>query len=323
MKLKGKSILVTGGAGFIGSHLVDELISKGPENIVVVASSVEKSGNLANAKNKFRKLKIINEDASNYNAMEKIAQNNNFDFVFNLAVIPLPVSLIEPRQAFQKNVGIAMCICELARNGKIGKIIHFSSAETLGTAKRLPMDENHAAYPETPYAASKAACDNLVYSYHRTFGIKASIPRLFNVYGPRQNIGKYAALIPMAIRKALDNETVVIQGDGRQTRDYIYVADAVKGVIAIAESENTNGEIINIASGKEISVNKAVREIMNCLGKRAKITYTSERPGDVRRQVADISKAKKLLKFKPIVSFSEGIKATVEWYRNCRSLKTP
>ena len=318
MRLKGKSILVTGGAGFIGSHLVDGLISKEPESIVITSSSAGNMRNLAGAQNKFRKLKLIKQDASNYNAMKKITQENNFDFVFNLAAIPLPASLIKPKRTFQKNVDITMCICEIARTDKIGKIIHFSSSETLGTARKIPMDEDYAGYSETPYAASKTACDHLIYSYHRTFGIKASILRPFNVYGPRQKTGKYAALIPLTIKKVLDNEPVTIYGDGQQTRDYIYVTDVVKGAIAIAESENTDGEIINIASGKEITVNKVVNAVVNCLGKKSEVIYKNERPGDVRRQVADISKAERLLQFKPDVSFNEGIKITAKWYKNNR-----
>ena len=321
MKLKGKFILVTGGAGFIGSHLVDGLISKEPESIVIItSSSIGKIHNLVNAQNKFRKLKIIKQDASNYNSMKKITQENNFDFVFNLAVIPLPASLIKPKWTFQKNVDITMCICEIARTDKLGKIIHFSSSETLGTARKIPMDEDHAGYSETPYAASKTACDHLIYSYHSTFGIKASIIRPFNVYGPRQKMGKYTALIPQTIKKALDNEPITIYGDGKQTRDYVYVTDVVKGAIAAAESENTDGEIINIASGKEITVNKVVNEVINCLGKKSEIVYKNKRQGDVARQVADISKAERLLQFKPDMPFNKGIKITTEWYKNNRKL---
>lgn len=318
MKMQGKSILITGGAGFIGSHLVDGLISKEPDSIVITSHSTGKMHNLDHAKNKFLKLKIIRQDASNYHAMKKLARDNNFDMVFNLAVIPLPASLIRPKWTFQKNIDITMCICEIARMGKIGKIIHFSSSETLGTAREIPMDEYHVAYSETPYAASKTACDHLIYSYHSTFEIKASIIRPFNVYGPRQKMGKYTALIPQTIKKALDNQPIIIYGDGRQTRDYIYVTDVVKGAIAAAESENIDGEIINIASGKEITVNQVVNEVINCLGKRSEIVYKNKRPGDVARQVADISKAERLLKFKPGMPFNKGIKITTDWYKNNR-----
>ena len=320
MSLKNKSVLVTGGAGFIGSHLVDRIIKEEPENLVVVDDFFLGSmQNLSEAKESFKDLKIYNQDASEYNKMEEIIIDNNIEVIFDLATIPLPVSLEKPRWSYETNIKRCLTLCELIRNDRFDTLIHCSSSEAYGSLKYKPMDEEHPWNPTTPYAASKAAEDHLVFSYYHTFGIDMAIIRPFNNYGPRQNVGNYAGVIPLTIKRILNGESPVIYGDGNQTRDYIYVTDTAEASIKVYNYKNTRGKVINIASGKEISINEIVNTIAKYLGYDKPIVYKDPRPGDVRRHFADISLAKKLIAFKPSVSFEDGIKYTIEWYKTLLS----
>jgi len=316
MSLRNKSALVTGGAGFIGSHLIDRLIKEDPKKIVIVDNFfLGKKANLNEAIKHYPELKVYNQDVSDYIKMAKIMKNESIDVVFNLAVIPLPTSLTKPRWTFEQNINITLSTCELARNGFFDTLIHFSSSEAYGTCEYAPMDENHPLNSTTPYAASKASSDQLIFSYCKTFGIDAAIIRPFNNYGPRQNEGNYAGVIPLTIKRILNGEPPVIYGDGKQTRDYLYVTDTANAAVDIYGNKNTRGKVLNIASGKEISIETLIKMIAECLEYNKPISYEQSRPGDVRRHVADICLAEELINFKPIVSFEEGLESTIEWYK--------
>jgi UDP-glucose 4-epimerase len=320
MKLKNKSILVTGGAGFIGSHLVDRLIREEPERIIVVDDFfIGKIQNVSEAKEKFENLKIYNQDASEYDKMKEIVADNGIDVIFDLATIPLPASLEKPRWSYEKNVNRCLALCELIRNDYFDILIHYSSSEAYGSLKYEPMDEKHPWNPKTPYAASKAAEDHLVFSYYHTFGIEMSIIRPFNNYGPRQNLEKYAGVIPVTIKRILNRESPVIYGDGNQTRDYLYVTDTADASVKIYNHKNTREKVINVASGKEISIKEIITLIAEYLDCRMPIIHKEARAGDVQRHFANISLAKKLIGFKPTVTFKEGIEHTIEWYKKVLS----
>ena len=177
------------------------------------------------------------------------------------------------------------------------------------------MDEKHPLNSTTPYAASKAAEDQLVFSYCRTFGIDATIIRPFNNYGPRQNEGSYAGVIPITIQRILNDEAPVIYGDGTQTRDYLYVTDTANATIDVYNSKSTRGKVLNIASGKEVSIETLVKLIAKYLNCDKPIVYEQERIGDVRRHIANVYLAEDLIDFKPIMGFEEGLKKTVDWYK--------
>lgn len=317
MSLSNKSVLVTGGAGFIGSYLVDQLIREKPSNLVVADNFfLGKESNLNEANLSYPQLKVYHQDASDYAAMKDIVQSEGIQVVFNLAVIPLPASLDKPRWAYEHNNSITLCFCELAREGYFDTLIHFSSSEAYGSCQYAPMDESHPLVPTTPYGASKAATDLLVLSYIKTFNIDASIIRPFNNYGPRQNEGNYAGVIPLTIKRILSNEAPVIYGDGEQTRDYVYVTDTAEAAVRIYNRENTRGRIINIASGSEITINKLVRLITEYTGYDGAIVYEEKRLGDVRRFIASTDLARDLLGFEPKTGFEDGLKLTIEWYKN-------
>ncbi|MEK6967644.1 MAG: GDP-mannose 4,6-dehydratase [Nanoarchaeota archaeon] len=314
--LRNKSVLVTGGAGFIGSHLIEEIIKERPRHIVVVDNFfLGDMKNLSDAKKKFNSLTVKNQDASDYKKMKLIIKENEIDAVFNLAMVPLPVSLVKPEWSFDINVKITRALCQLLREDTFKTLCHYSSSEVYGTALKDKMDEQHPLFPHTPYAASKAACDHLVYSYYKTFGIDMLIVRPFNNFGPRQNDMSYAGVIPITIKRIMNNQTPVIYGDGMQTRDFLFVRDTAKATVTAYKSSNTHGKIINVASGKETSVNTLVKIICNELSWTKPVKYEGARPGDVKRHLGDITLAKKLINFKPSVNLEDGIKETVMWYK--------
>ena len=318
MSLKNRSVLITGGAGFIGSHLVDRLIREQPDNLIVVDNLfLGKKDNLDAAYREYPRLKFYKRDASDRSAMQDILEEENVDVVFNLAVVPLPASLECPAYAFRKNVAITLTLCELLNhNSLFNTLIHYSSSEAYGTCEYAPMDEDHPLNGTTPYAASKSASDMLVLSYYRTFGIDTAIVRPFNNYGPRQNEGSFCAVIPETMKRILKGDSPIIYGDGKQTRDYIYVTDTCEATIKVYENKSSRGKAINIASGEEVSIEYVISLISEYLGSSKKPVYEPERLGDVRRHIANTFLAKDLLGFTPQVKFEDGMKATVAWYRD-------
>lgn len=316
MELKGRSVMVTGGAGFIGSHLVDRLITEEPSRIVVCSNYfLGRESNLAGAQETFDGLVIRKVDVADYDAMARIVQDEGVEVVFNLAVIPLPTCLEKPEWTVRQNIDMTLTVCRLARLGLFSTLVQFSSSEAYGTALYSPMDENHPLNPETPYAASKAATDHIALSYARTFDIDVTVVRPFNNYGPRQNWGQYAGLIPLTVRRMVEGEPIVVFGDGRQTRDFIYVTDTTDAVVRIASSENTRGRVINVASGTEVAIIDLLELIAREMGYTEEFVYKEPRPGDVRRHVADVTLARELVGFEARVGIEEGISKTVAWYK--------
>ena len=314
--LKGKRVLVTGGAGFIGSHLVDRIVCDSPRRLVVVDNLyLGREENLEQARGSRPDLVLEAQDASDYESMERIVRDEKIDVVFNLAVIPLPASLVRPRWTIEQNVAITTVACELLRTGAYSTLIHFSSSEAYGSAAYVPMDEAHPSIPSTPYAASKVSSDQVVLSYWHTFGLDAAIIRPFNNFGPRQNSGTYAGIIPVVVQRALRGEPIEIYGDGEQTRDFVFVRDTTDAAVRIYETPETRGRVINIASGREVSVNMLVMELLDVLGVEVPVTHVEPRAGDVRRHWASIELARKLIGFEPATSLRQGLVETVAWYR--------
>jgi UDP-glucose 4-epimerase len=314
--LTGRSVLITGGAGFIGSHLVDRLIRESPANLVVVDNLfLGKDDNLDQARRAFPALKCYRADASRYDALEQILDAEGIEVVFNLAVIPLPTSLERPRWTIDTNVALTTAACELLRQGHYRTLIQFSSSETYGSARTVPMDENHLMAPTTPYAASKLAGDHVALSYRETFGLDVAIVRPFNGFGPRQNEGAYAGVIPIVVRRALRGEPVTIFGDGEQSRDFIFVRDIADAAVRIYEEPATRGRVLNIASGREVSINYLVRTLFEIVGNDVPVRHEPGRPGDVRRHVGGVELARHLIGFAPRTGLRDGLAETVAWYR--------
>jgi len=335
LKLEGKTVCVAGGAGFIGSHLCDKLIEHRPERIVIVDDfSLGKESNLSKLipiewsrwpreftwepAFEYNNVVIYGVDASRYKAMRKIYKRENIDVTFNLAVIPLPASLEEPKRAIDVNILIISNLCDLLQRGYYDTLIHTSSSEAYGTAIFKEMNENHPTRPITPYAASKLACDHIALSYHLTFGLDIAIARPFNCYGPRQNEKSYAAVIPITISRILAGESPIIHGDGQQTRDFSYVEDLAEVLPKIYELPSTRGRVINLATGKETSIHDLIHMIMKLMDYSGPVINEPSRPGDVRRHCGDISLACRLMNYAPKTGYEEGLRRTIEWYRKSR-----
>ncbi len=318
MKLSQKNVMVTGGAGFIGSHLVDRIARENPANLVVVDSFfLGNEENLIEARKSFPSLKLYRMDASNLAAMLQLVTAEKIDVVFDLAVIPLPTSLDFPTWTIETNVGIASTFCELARRGYIQTLVHCSSSEAYGSAIHVPMSENHPLVPCTPYAASKAACDHIVLSYRETYNIDAVVVRPFNNFGPRQNPGSYAGIIPIVVRRVLNKTPIEIFDDGEQTRDFIFVRDTVDAMVKIYEEEKTRGQVINIGSGQETSMNSLVSQLTAVMNaSHHPVFHSAARPGDVRRHCGDVTRLKELTGFEPRTISTETLTETAEWYRS-------
>ncbi|MEO6200809.1 MAG: GDP-mannose 4,6-dehydratase [Cryobacterium sp.] len=316
MSVRSKSILVTGGAGFIGSHLVDRLIRDEPSRITVVDNFfLGNLDNLADALTARPDLEIIRVDASDLAAMQDVVTANKVDTVFDLAMVPLPTSLTYPDWTIRTNVGIATTFCEITRRGLIDRFIHVSSSEAYGSARYVPMDENHPHDAITPYAASKSATDHIIESYVQTFNIDATVIRPFNNIGPRQNPGTYAGIVPIIVRRVLAGLPVEIYGDGEQTRDLSYVGDTVELMAQIQASPDCRGKVLNVATGVETSVNELVRRILSLLGREDHpVVHTDPRPGDVRRHCADVTRLTALIGHQPSALSDESLKKTVDWY---------
>ena len=314
--LKGKNVLVTGGAGFIGSHLTDALLKAGVNKLVVVDNFfVGKMENLQNALANYENIKIYKENAADLGAMEAIIKQEQIEIVYNMATMALIYSFFNPHGAYMINVQIADVLMNLMRNGAFKTLIHMSSSEAYGTAMYAPMDENHPMYPTTPYAAGKAAADLLIKSFYNVYKLDITIIRPFNNYGPRQNEGNLAGIIPITAKRILTGQKPVIEGDGEQTRDYIYVEDTVRGLLLAYENgEKTRGEIINLGSGKELKIKSIIENISKYYNYQGEIEYKPERTADVKRLCASSEKAKKLLGFEPEIDFEEGIVKTLNWY---------
>lgn len=317
MPIRTRSVLVTGGAGFIGSHLVDRLIKENPRKLVVVDNFfLGSEANLIDARAARPDLEVLRLDASDLASMQDVVTEHEVDTVFDLAVVPLPTSLTYPHWTMTTNIGITSTFCEIARRGLVGRLVHMSSSEAYGSGRYVPMDEAHPDDAITPYAASKAAEDHIIRSYVQTFGIDATVIRPFNNYGPRQNPGSYAGIIPIIVQRVMNGQPIDVHGDGEQTRDFTFVRDTADLTVAIHETPACRGEEINVATGVGTSVNELVSRILRLMNvPDHPVIHTPERPGDVRRHMADVSKLVKLLGRQPAVLSDDALGETVEWYR--------
>lgn len=313
--IQGKHVLVTGGAGFIGSHLCDALLEKGAGRVVCVDNFfLGKMENITDAL-KSDRFRLYRDDARNFGVMQAIVEKEDIEVVFNLATIALNYSFFNPLDAYMVNVSLANTLMELMKAGAYKTLIHTSSSEAYGTARYSPMDENHLIDPTTPYAAGKAAADLMIQSFMKVLDIDASIIRPFNNYGPRQNAeGPLAGIIPATAKRIKNGGKPTVNGDGEQTRDFLYVKDTVRGLIMAYEKEASRGQVINLGSGKDISMNFLLKGICDYMGYKGEWEHKEERISDVRNLCADIGKAKRLLGFEPQMVFENGLKRTLDWY---------
>ncbi len=312
-KLNGKNILIVGGAGFIGSHLADILVSINVSRLVVVDNlSVGKKENLKKIKNKIIFKKI---NAENYFLMQKIVSKYKIDYIFNLATIALPFSFKFPRKTFESNIKVVLNLLELLKKKKFSSLCHFSTSEVYGTLIYKPMDENHPTNPTTTYAAGKLAADKALLSYTKMFKLDAFIVRPFNNYGPRQPILiNEIGVIPKTIKRIYMKKEPIIHGDGKQQRDFIFVKDTVSYIVE-SFTKIPPGQEVNVCNNNPLSIKKLIEIIQKITRSKKKILYKKERVADVFAHHGDNTKLKKILKVKKD-NFQKNMKETIDSYFN-------
>ncbi|MCD6218870.1 SDR family NAD(P)-dependent oxidoreductase [Candidatus Calescamantes bacterium] len=318
MILKGKRILVTGGAGFIGSHLVDLLLKEGAKVRVVDDFSSGKRENLSHHKGNDN-LEIIKGDIRNRSLLKDVL--SNVDWVYHLAVRCLRESLKDPFVVHEVNATATLELCELCRKMEIKKFVYVSSSEVYGSAEYVPMDENHPLNPTTVYGASKLAGEKYALAYFYTYGLPVTVIRPFNTYGPREHFeGVYGEVIPRFIIQILNNQSPTIFGDGKQTRDFTYVEDIARGILEVSLHPDSVGKIFNIARGEEVSIIDVANLLIHLLKKEGiSPVFLSPRPGDVKRHFASVSRAREIAGFEAKINFEEGIEKFLAWFREVYS----
>lgn len=305
--MKNTKILVTGGAGFIGSNLVAELVREGNEVTVLDNLSSGYRSNL----NPFPSVRLIVEDVRDFLSVEKAVNGN--EIIFHLAAsVGNKRSIEDPYNDAAINVIGTVNILEAARKQGVRKIITSSSAGIFGELKTLPIREDHPAEPDSPYGCTKLCEEKLCLAWSKLYPMEVICLRYFNVYGPNQRSDAYGNAIPIFVFRMLRGETIFIYGDGEQTRDFVNVADVVRANVLAASADGVSGAF-NIASGKAVTVNELVRLITSFGYHHHLIEHTSKRPGDVQHSLADISLAAKTFGYTPNVTLEAGLRKYIDW----------
>ena len=308
-------ILITGGAGFIGSHLCDKYTREGH---TVLCLDNFMSGNLMNVRHLLdnRNFKLIKGDIRDFALLEKIMRD--VDVIFHLAAqIHVDRSYIEPQLTYEVNVMGTQNILEVARLYDAKRVIYASTSEVYGSAQYFPIDEQHPLSAPHPYGASKIAADRMCYAYTQTYGMNISIVRLFNTFGPRQRDVGYGGVISIFIRRILRNMPPIIYGDGMQTRDYTFIDDAVSAYDLVLNYNDPITEPINFGSGREESILDLANMLIELAGKKGEIkpVHIEPRIGEVKRLIANAGKAKNILGWETQCQLEDGLKKFVQWYK--------
>jgi nucleoside-diphosphate-sugar epimerase len=309
--------LVTGGAGFIGSHMAEELVRRG-ERVRVVDSLI--TGSRANLAH-LPQVEFLEGDLADISVARRAV--DGIDYVLHQAAIPsVPRSVEDPVTSNRANIDASLNVLVAARDARVRRVVYAGSSSAYGDTPTMPKVETMATAPLSPYALQKLVAEQYCQMFTRLYGLETVTTRYFNVFGPRQDPSSpYSGVISLFISALCENRRPNIYGDGEQTRDFTYVANVVDGVLRACAAPHASGEVINVATGGRVSLNHLFRTIRDVLGANVEPVYGPPRAGDVRDSQADISKARRILAYEPSLSFEQGLEKTIAWYRS--SQRTP
>ena len=304
--------LVTGGAGFIGSHLVEELARRGERVRVADNLSTGKRSNIAHVPD----VEFMEGDLADLDFARRAVAGS--DFVLHQAAIPsVPRSVADPLTSHRANVDATLNVLLASRDAGVQRVVYAGSSSAYGDTPTLPKHERMPTAPLSPYALQKLIGEEYGQLFTALYGLQTTTIRYFNVFGPRQDPSSpYSGVISLFIRALVEGRRPTIFGDGEQTRDFTYVANVVDGVLRACGTPAAGGQIINVATGGRVSLNTLYATLRDVLQASVQPEYAAPRPGDVRHSQADITLARQLLGYEPLVPFDEGLRRTVQWYRD-------
>jgi len=305
------SYLVTGGAGFIGSHLVEELVRRGERVRVADSFITGKRENLAHVPG----VELIEGDLADFAVAQRAV--TGIDYVLHQAAIPsVPRSVQDPITSNRANIDASLNVLVAARDAKVRRLVYAGSSSAYGNQPTLPKVETMGTAPLSPYALQKLVAEQYCQMFTQLYGLETVTIRYFNVFGPRQDPSSpYSGVISLFIRALIEGKQPTIYGDGGQTRDFTYVANVVDGVLRACTAPQASGEVINVAIGGRVSLNELFRTLKDLTGAAVEPIYAESRAGDVRDSQADIGKAHRLLGYEPTVTLEQGLEKTVAWFR--------
>lgn len=305
------SYLVTGGAGFIGSHLAQELLRRGERVRVVDSFITGNRQNLAQLPN----VEFLEGDLGDLAVAKAAVQG--MEYVLHQAAIPsVPRSVEDPLMSNRANIDATLNVLVAARDAGVKRVVYAGSSSAYGNTPTLPKREDMPTNPLSPYALQKLVGEQYMQMFTSLYGLETVTIRYFNVFGPRQDPSSpYSGVISVFARALLENTPPTIYGDGEQTRDFTYIANVVDGVLRAVKAPGASGALVNVATGTRISLNRLFEVMRDLAGSQLKVNYGPPRNGDVKDSLADITKARTLLGYQPTVSFEDGLRQTVEWYR--------
>jgi nucleoside-diphosphate-sugar epimerase len=307
-----EKFLVTGGAGFIGSNICRRLVAEGCSVRVVDNLLTGKKGNLADI---MGKVEFVEADMGDEAVARRVCQG--IDVVFHEGALPsVPRSVDEPELTHRHCIDATFTLLMAARDARVKRFVYAASSSAYGDTPTLPKVETMRTDPLSPYAVGKLVGEYYCSVFSKVFGLETISLRYFNVFGPYQDpTSQYAAAIPAFVTSILKDTPPTIYGDGEQTRDFTYIDNVVAANLCAARAKKTNGEVVNIACAEKITVNEIIAMINQILGKNVKPNYVPARTGDIKHSLADITVARQLIDFKPVVLFREGLEKAIAWYR--------
>jgi len=304
-QLKGRKVLVTGGAGFVGSHIVDRISA---DSRVTILDNLF-AGLMSNLENSKDRITFVKGDILDKKLVKDLVSDT--DYIFHLAAHVGNIrSLNDPYFDMDVNIRGMLNLLEACRNSKVKRIVYSSSGAIFGEAKYLPIDEDHPLNPESPYAVSKMTAEKYAFAFYKVYGVPTVSIRYFNIYGPRQDTSEYANAVSIFLGKTRCGEPLTVYGDGEQTRDFVFIGDVVMANLLAATHPDAEGEIFNIATGLGTSINQVISLIKEVSGRESRVNYEPPRAGEVKHSRATIEKISKLIGYQPQTELKTGLQLT-------------